>query len=50
MLRSLIDNNLIEARGILGFYPCNTVNHDDVEVMNPENPTETIGKFMMLRQ
>ena len=39
MLRRLIDENLIEARGIVGFYPCNTVDLDDVEVTDPENPT-----------
>lgn len=50
MLRRLIDENMIEARGIVGFYPCNTVDLDDVEVMDPEDPTRTKCKFMMLRQ
>ena len=50
MLRRLIDENLIEARGIVGFYPCNTVDHDDIEVMNPEDPTQPLCKFAMLRQ
>lgn len=50
MLRRLIDDNLIEARGIVGFYPCNTVDHDDIEVMNPEDPTQPLCKFAMLRQ
>ena len=50
MLRRLIDENLIEARGIVGFYPCNTVDHDDVAVMDPEDPTQEKCKFMMLRQ
>lgn len=50
MLRRLIDENLIEARGIVGFYPCNTVNLDDVEVTDPEDPTRPLAKFCMLRQ
>lgn len=50
MLRRLIDENMIEARGIVGFYPCNTVDVDDVEVMDPEDPTVSKCKFMMLRQ
>ena len=37
MLRRLIDENLIEARGIVGFYPCNTVDQDDVEVTDPQD-------------
>ena len=50
MLRRLIDENLIEARGIVGFYPCNTVDLDDVAVMDPEDPTQEKCRFMMLRQ
>ena len=50
MLRKLIDENLIEARGIVGFYPCNTVDLDDVAVMDPEDPTQEKCRFMMLRQ
>ena len=42
MLRRLIDENLIEARGIVGFYPCNTVSVDDIEVQDPEDPTRPL--------
>ena len=50
MLRRLIDENLIEARGIVGFYPCNTVGVDDIEVQDPEDPTRPLCQFMTLRQ
>lgn len=50
MLRRLIDENLIEARGIVGFYPCNTVCVDDIEVQDPEDPTRPLCQFMTLRQ
>ena len=50
MLKKIIDENLVEARGIVGFYPANTVDHDDIEVMDPEDKTRSLCKFMMLRQ
>jgi cobalamin-dependent methionine synthase I len=30
MLKKIIDEKLIEARGIIGFYPANQVNIDDI--------------------
>ena len=50
MLRRLLDENLIEARGIVGFYPANTVGVDDIEVQDPEDPTRPLCQFMTLRQ
>ena len=50
MLKRMINENLIEARGIVGFYPANTVGMDDVEVCDPEDPTRPVCNFMMLRQ
>ncbi|MDF3931216.1 methionine synthase [Pseudomonas citronellolis] len=32
MLRKLIDEKLIKSRAVLGFWPANQVNHDDLEV------------------
>ena len=32
MLRKLIDERLIRANGVIGFWPANTVNHDDIAV------------------
>jgi len=32
MLHKLIDEKLVEARGIIGFYPANQVDIDDVEI------------------
>ena len=32
MLRKLIDEKLIRANGVIGFWPANTVNHDDIAV------------------
>lgn len=50
MLKDIIDKKLIEARGIIGFYPCNSNNEDDIEVYD-ENDHETLkAKFCTIRQ
>lgn len=50
MLKDIIDNKLIEARGIVGFYPCNSNADDDIEVYD-ENDAETLkAKFCTIRQ
>lgn len=36
MLRKLIDEKLISANGVLGFWPANTVNHDDIAVYDAD--------------
>jgi 5-methyltetrahydrofolate--homocysteine methyltransferase len=30
MLENIIKNGWLEARGIVGFYPANTVDHEDI--------------------
>jgi 5-methyltetrahydrofolate--homocysteine methyltransferase len=51
MLTDLISNNWIEARAIVGFYPCNSNEEDDIEVYSSENAAErnVISKFHTLR-
>lgn len=36
MLRKLIDEKLISANGVIGFWPANTVNHDDIAVYDAD--------------
>ena len=49
MLKDIVDNKLVEARGIVGFYPCNTVGEEDVEVYSPEDRETPVATFNMLR-
>lgn len=49
MIRKIIDNKWLEARGILGFYPANTVNHDDIELYEDESKQKSLGKLFTLR-
>jgi 5-methyltetrahydrofolate--homocysteine methyltransferase len=30
MLKQIIEGKWLEARGIVGFYPANTIDHDDI--------------------
>ena len=52
MLKDIVDNKLIEARAILGFYPCNSNQDDDIEVYDETKEGESVlkAKFCTLRQ
>ncbi len=50
MLRKIIDNKWLEARGIIGFYPANTVDYDDIEVYHPQGDGQVLCKLHTLRQ
>ena len=36
MLRKLIDEKRLKARGVIGLWPANTVNHDDIEIYDDQ--------------
>src|SRR5690554_310056 len=36
MLRKLVDEKLIKASGVLGFWPANSINHDDIAVYDAD--------------
>ena len=48
MLRKLIDEKLIRANGVIGFWPANTVNHDDIAVYDENG--EQISTLHHIRQ
>ncbi|GEM54559.1 methionine synthase [Flavobacterium branchiophilum] len=48
MLKQLINENWLTAKGILGIFPANTVNDDDIEIQAPPAPEG--GAFLTLRQ
>lgn len=50
MLNDIVENKLLTARGVIGFYPCNTVDDDDIELYDSENPDKVIAKLYTLRQ
>lgn len=48
MLKQIVGEKWVEAKGVLGIFPANTVNDDDI-VLNDESGKE-IAKFLTLRQ
>ena len=50
MLQEIITNQWLKAKAVIGIWPANTVDHDTIEVHDPEDQTKVIHKFEMLRQ
>mmetsp|Transcript_42145 Transcript_42145/g.30885 ORF Transcript_42145/g.30885 Transcript_42145/m.30885 type:complete len:92 (+) Transcript_42145:489-764(+) len=52
MLNDIIEGGLIEARGIVGFYACNSNEQDDIEVYagDGSDKSNILQKFFTLRQ
>lgn len=48
MLDEVIAENLLSANGIIGIFPANTVNTDDIEIYSPDN-NELISTLNLLR-
>jgi 5-methyltetrahydrofolate--homocysteine methyltransferase len=46
MLSQIVSEKWFAAKGILGIFPANTINHDDIEVVNSNG----VEKFLSLRQ
>ncbi|KAM3581116.1 hypothetical protein VKS41_006555 [Umbelopsis sp. WA50703] len=49
MLKEIVADKLLKAKGIVGFYPANS-NGDDIEVYTDESRSEVKGTFYGLRQ
>ena len=49
VLSDIISKKLIEARGIIGFYPCNSDENDDIEVYEEDESMKLKAKFCTLR-
>lgn len=53
VLKDYVDNNKLYANGVVGFFPANTVNHDDIEIYAPdddESRSTPIAVYRTLRQ
>ncbi|ORZ19481.1 methionine synthase [Absidia repens] len=49
MLKEIVDKKLLRARGIVGFYPANSIG-DDIEIYEDESRESVKAKFFGLRQ
>jgi len=50
MLQNIIATKSLQLTGMVGLYPANSINNEDVEVYSDESRTEVLAKFCMLRQ
>lgn len=50
MLKQIIEEKWLTARAAVGFYPANTVNHDDIEVYTDESRSEVLATLFNPRQ
>ncbi|MBF9239073.1 methionine synthase [Hymenobacter sp. BT683] len=50
MLKRIIDEKLLTARAVLGFWPANTVDHDTIEIYADDNRGTVATEFFTLRQ
>ncbi|MEM6262173.1 MAG: methionine synthase [Bacteroidota bacterium] len=50
MLKQIIEEKWLTARAVIGFYPANSVNDDDIEVYTDETRQEILTKFYNVRQ
>jgi 5-methyltetrahydrofolate--homocysteine methyltransferase len=50
MLKKIIEGRWLKANGVVGFYPANTVNDDDIEVYKDESRSEVLFTWRNLRQ
>jgi len=50
MLAEIITNQWLRARAVVGIWPANTVNHDTVEVYDPDDRDKIIHRFEFMRQ
>ena len=50
LLSQLIDNKLIEAKAIIGFWPAQRCGQNDIDILSPNGGEDTETKFFFLRQ
>ncbi|WP_019021615.1 methionine synthase [Thioalkalivibrio sp. ALE23] len=50
MLQRMIDEKWVTCRGVVGFFPANSVDDDDIEVYADENRSQVLKKLHHLRQ
>jgi 5-methyltetrahydrofolate--homocysteine methyltransferase len=50
LLDYIESNDLIQANGVVGLFPANTINHDDIEIYTDENRKGLVSTLHTLRQ
>ncbi|MFT5122678.1 MAG: 5-methyltetrahydrofolate--homocysteine methyltransferase [Candidatus Omnitrophota bacterium] len=50
MLKQIVDKKVLKARAVIGLWPANRINDEDVEVYTDETRSKVAGTFRFLRQ
>ncbi|MCR5887423.1 methionine synthase [Hymenobacter sp. J193] len=50
LLKQIIDEKLLTARAVIGFWPANTVGHDTIQIFQNDRREEIQAEFFTLRQ
>lgn len=50
MLKRIVDEKLLEARAVFGFWPANQCNDDDIELYTDDSRSETLATLHHIRQ
>jgi 5-methyltetrahydrofolate--homocysteine methyltransferase len=50
MLQKIVDEQWLEARAVIGLFPANSVNDDDIEIYTDESRTEVLSVQHAMRQ
>jgi 5-methyltetrahydrofolate--homocysteine methyltransferase len=50
LLKDIIDNKRLTARAVFGLWEANSVNHDDIEIYDPEESSQTLATVHHIRQ
>ena len=50
MLKKIIDEKLLTAKAVIGLWPANTINHDDIAIYGDENRSEVKATLHHIRQ
>lgn len=50
MLKRIIDEKLIKANAVIGFWPANNINHDDIQLFEDEDRQTELTRLHHLRQ
>ena len=50
LLKDIIDNKRLTARAVFGLWPANSVNHDDIEIYDAQDGSQSLAKIHHIRQ
>ncbi|MBT8122651.1 MAG: cobalamin-dependent protein, partial [Gammaproteobacteria bacterium] len=50
MLKRIVDEQWLQARAVIGFFPANSINDDDIELYTDDSRTEVLTVLHTLRQ